>query len=210
MKICLLGAESTGKTTLGQALASHFRAQGRSAAAVDEFLREWCMREARAPRPEELLAIAQEHEARVDAASAHAAIVIADTSALMVAIHGAVLFEDSPLCRFAIERQRGYDMTLVMGLDLPWVADGLQRSRAEDRPEVDALVRGALELAGIPYRVIYGTGPQRLAAALHALAQAPAQEGTQASRPWVWSCDKCSDPACEHRLFTGLLPRGNS
>ena len=210
MKICLLGAESTGKTTLAQALASHFEVQGRRAVAVDEVLREWCVREGRAPRPGELLAIAQEQEARVDAAQANAAVVIADTSALMVAIHGAVLFEDSALYRFAIERQRGYGMTLVMGLDLPWVADGLQRSRPEDRPEVDALVRSALERAGIPYRVIYGTGPQRLAAALHALAQAPAQEIAPASRPWIWSCEKCSDPECEHRLFTGLLPGSNS
>jgi hypothetical protein len=21
---------------------------------------------------------------------------------------------------------------------------------------------------------------------------------------WKWVCDKCSDPECEHRLFTGL------
>lgn len=211
MKICLLGAESTGKTTLGHALAAHFQAQGRRAIAVDEFLREWCSREGRPPRPEELLGIAGEHEARVDAAAADGPIVIADTSALMVAIHGAMLFEDSPLYRFAIEHQRGYDVTLVMGLDLPWTADGLQRSRPEDRPEVDTLVRHALQRASIPYRVIYGTGPQRLAAALHALAQAPAQEGPRtASRPWAWSCEKCSDPDCEHRLFTDLLPGGNS
>ena len=23
--------------------------------------------------------------------------------------------------------------------------------------------------------------------------------------PWVWSCEKCSDPQCEHRLLTALL-----
>ena len=24
-----------------------------------------------------------------------------------------------------------------------------------------------------------------------------------------WLCEKCSDPDCEHRLFTGLLQRGD-
>jgi hypothetical protein len=24
---------------------------------------------------------------------------------------------------------------------------------------------------------------------------------------WTWNCDKCSDPECEHRLFTALRGR---
>ena len=26
--------------------------------------------------------------------------------------------------------------------------------------------------------------------------------------PWRWLCDKCSDPECEHRLFSALVSRG--
>lgn len=207
MKICLLGAESTGKTTLAAELAAHLRLQGRSVQVVPEVLREWCTRAGRAPRPDEQLSIAREQEARVDAAAAAADTVIADTSALMVAIYGAMLFEDAPLYRFALERQRGYDATLVTGLDLPWVADGLQRDSPLAREPVDAMVRAALERASIPYRVIYGRGAERLASALLALGHTAAQPAGQPARPWVWSCEKCSDPACEHRLFTGLLDK---
>jgi nicotinamide riboside kinase len=202
MKICLLGAESTGKTTLVHELAAHLNAQGRSARVVEEYLREWCGREGRTPRPEEQMAIAQEQEARVEAAAAEAEFVLADTSALMVAIYSAILFEDGTLYRFALERQQAYDVTLLTGLDLPWVADGLQRDGPHVREPVDALVREALHKAGVPYRVVYGSGPERLTNALIALKQLQPEV---AERTWAWSCDKCSDPECEHRLFTGLL-----
>jgi len=206
MKVALLGAESTGKTQLSQELAAQFNARGRRAEAVPEALREWCERAGRTPRPEEQLAIAEEQERRVDAAAARSEVVIADTTALMVAIYSAMLFEDGTLYRFAIERQRGYDLTLVTGLDLPWVADGLQRDGPHVREPVDALVRDALARAGIAFRVVYGQGPERLAGALAAIdsalaAPAPTPAG------WTWTCDKCSDPQCEHRLFTGLLGR---
>lgn len=202
MKIALLGAESTGKTQLSQDLAAHFAREGRRVHVVAEVLREWCEREGRTPRPEEQLPIAQEQERRVDAAAASAHVVIADTTALMVAIYSAMLFEDGTLYRFALERLRSYDFTLVTGLDLPWVADGLQRDGPHVREPVDALVREALTKAAVPYRVVYGSGPARLANALRALGIVPLGEDPG---PGNWQCEKCSDPACEHKLFTGLL-----
>lgn len=207
MKIALLGAESTGKTQLAAELAAHLRAAGKSVAVVPEVLREWCQREGRTPRPEEQLPIAQDQERRVDEAAGHADIVIADTTALMVAIYSAMLFEDGTLYQFALERQGSYDLTLLTGLDLPWVADGLQRDGAHAREPVDALIRAALARAQVPYRLVYGSGKERLVNALAAMGES-APSG-RPSRPWTWSCEKCSDPECEHRLFTGLLRQPN-
>lgn len=212
MKIALLGAESTGKTDLAGALAAHLRGRGRSVAVVGEVLREWCAREGRTPRPEEQLPIAQEQERRVDAAAAGAEVVIADTTAVMVAVYSAMLFADGGLYRFALERQRGYDVTLVTGLDLPWIADGLQRDGPHVREPVDAQVRCALDSAGVAYRVVYGSGPDRLARALGAIesiapgARPASTEGgfDSKSKAWSWICEKCGDAACEHRLFTSL------
>ena len=214
-KVALLGAESTGKTQLATDLARHLReALGLRAVAVPETLRTWCERAGRAPRPEEQLAIAREHEDAVDAAAASADIVIADTTALMVAIYAGMLFEDGELYRFAIERQRTCDATLVAGLDLPWVADGLHRDAAHPREDVDALVRSLLQRAGIGFQVVYGQGDLRVqgaVAALRASGVLPPAGGdaAEAGRPWVWNCDKCSDPACEHRLFTRLAGRAD-
>jgi nicotinamide riboside kinase len=212
-KVALLGAESTGKTQLAQSLATELGARGLRVAVVAEVLREWCAREGRTPRPEEQLPIAQEQERRVDVAAADADLVIADTTALMVAIYSAMLFDDGTLYRFALERQRGYDLTLVMGLDLPWVADGLQRDGPHVREPVDALVRAGLHRAGVPFQVIYGLGDERLASALAALQRASlcsmqTPTAAEATRPWAWVCDKCSDPECEHRLFGRLLHGG--
>jgi len=96
------------------------------------------------------------------------------------------------------------DATLVMGLDLPSAA-GKERE--------DALVRERLAGAGVAYQVVYGQHAQRLRCALLALAAAGVlppglvhreQEEGGAARASSWICDKCSDPACEHRLFTRL------
>jgi nicotinamide riboside kinase len=202
MKVSLVGAESTGKSRLARELAAHF-----GGAAVDEVLREWCQREGRTPRPEEQLPIAQEQERRVDEAAASADVVISDTTALMVAIYSAMLFEDGTLYRFALDRLRGYDITLLTGLDLPWVADGLQRDGPHVREPVDALIREALAKAAVPYRIVYGQGAERLRNALAAIAASAPGDDAREGRPWNWSCDKCSDPECEHRLFTSIVDR---
>jgi nicotinamide riboside kinase len=205
LKIALLGAESTGKTTLAKDMAAHFASLGRTAIAVPEALRDWCAAQGRTPRPEEQMAIAQEQERRVSDAAATHDVVIADTTAVMVAIYSAMLFEDGSLYRFAAEQQRGYDVTLLTGIDLPWIADGLQRDGPHVREPVDALVRDMLDNSAIPYRVVYGSGPQRLENALAAVDSALAPQPKV--RDWLWQCDKCSDPRCEHRLFTQLLGR---
>ncbi|HSI55082.1 MAG: AAA family ATPase [Ramlibacter sp.] len=209
MKIALLGAESTGKTQLSGDLATALRARGHGVAVVAEVLREWCHREGRTPRPEEQMPIAQEQERRVVEAAKTSDIVISDTTSVMVAIYSGMLFNDGSLYQFALESLRDYDVTLLTGLDLPWVADGLQRDGPHVREPVDALIRDALAKAAIPYRVIYGQGGERLAQALVAIdsmtgTARTAQDAGAPSRPWVWLCDKCSDPDCEHRLFAAV------
>lgn len=215
MRIALLGAESTGKTTLAAELATHLRRGGRTVAVVQEVLRQWCTTAQRTPRPEEQMGIAQEQERRVDLAVACADVVIADTTALMVAIYSGMLFEDGCLYRFALAQLHRYDRVLLMGLDLPWVADGLQRDGPQGREAVDTLIRSALARAEVRYQVIYGRAGERLPSALLAVgahgtaATAPAAETEQApgtaARAWNASCEKCGDARCEHRLFTGLF-----
>ena len=211
--MALLGAESTGKTALAQGIQAHFQARGIPTALVPEYLRTWCDAAGRTPRPEEQQGIAQEH-ARQLSASTDARLLVADTTPLMVAVYSDFLFGDRSLYPFALEHQRSYDLTLLTGLDLPWVADGLQRDGAHVREPVDALVRAALDGAGISYRIVYGSGTARLDNALFAInsaatcggiknAQAIFRSENVTSRPWA--CEKCSDPDCEHKLFSGLL-----
>ena len=211
--MALLGAESTGKTALAQGIQAHFQARGIPTALVPEYLRTWCDAAGRTPRPEEQQGIAQEH-ARQLSAPTDVRLLVADTTPLMVAVYSDYLFGDRSLYPFALEHQRSYHLTLLTGLDLPWVADGLQRDGAHVREPVDALVRAALDGAGISYRIVYGSGTARLDNALFAInsaatcggiknAQAIFRSENVTSRPWA--CEKCSDPECEHKLFSGLL-----
>src|SRR4051812_14712238 len=141
LTVALLGAESTGKTTLSHQLAHVLRESGHRVAVVPEVLRDWCQREGRTPEPAEQLPIAQRQEALVDAAAEGHDIVVADTTALMVLVYSGMLFGDDPLYRFAIDRQRRYQLALLAGLDLPWTPDGLHRESAAVRAQVDAQLR---------------------------------------------------------------------
>ncbi len=168
--VALLGAESTGKTTLAGGIAASLRAGGDTALVVDEALREFCATHGRTPRRDEQQAIADEQTRRIDAAAAALVdVVIADTSALMIAVYSDIVFGDTGLYDEAESAQRRVDLTLLTALDIPWQADGLQRDGPHVRAPVDAKVRAALARARVRPVVVAGTGPARLAAALAAI-----------------------------------------
>ena len=109
------------------------------------------------------------------------------------------------------------DLALVLGLDLsdktvlsPDEHATLERS--------DTAIRQQLLTMSVPYRVVYGgTASERLNQALLALGLSPTDPASRTAREQAqyqlnrgrtpWSCDTCSDPDCEHRLFTGLIKR---
>jgi hypothetical protein len=106
------------------------------------------------------------------------------------------------------------NLTLLMGLKIrqaPTCSTGAQEAE-------DGLIRTALANAGVPYQVIYGEGEERLAQALQAAQRLllpgsgmwlPGGKPKPKPSAWVWMCDKCSDPQCEHRLLTALLAQRN-
>ena len=216
-RVAVLGAESTGKSWLTQALAGVLRARGHAVHTVDEVLRQWCDRAGRTPLRHEQMAIAEQQAqaAQPTGQPAPDTWLLSDTTPLMTAVYSQLLFDDESLYPMALAHQALYDITLVTGLDLPWVADGLQRDGPQVRGPVDTLVRQALERSGMAYRVVYGHGPGRLNNALLALGLAGEDASAQHIREQgqfainqgrsVWQCNDCSDPDCEHLLFTRLL-----
>lgn len=207
MIVAILGAESTGKTTLAQQLAQRLRARGLRTAVVAEFLREFCDREGRTPRPDEQAGIADEQWRRIEAARREADVVVADTTPLMIAVYSDYVFGDTALYDAALARQRQCTHTLLTGLDLPWQPDGLQRDGPQVRGPVDALIRGALQRGALPFAVIYGEGEARADAALAALALSPPDSPPDdaPSTRLRSRCRECLVPDCEH--LQGLLPR---
>ena len=221
LHIALVGAESTGKSQLGVDLLDHLQSQTRlRCALVGEFLREWCEREGRTPRPDEQRSIAEEQWRRAEAAAADHDLVLHDTTPLMTAVYSEQLFGDTSLHPFALRIQARMDATLLMALDLPWVGDGMRDGPHAQQP-TDRLLRRALRDAGLGYSLVSGAGPERLRQALNALGPLLRphlgredglfgrllQRGEQLGGDW--RCERCDDPACEHaaRLLE-RQPRG--
>lgn len=208
LKIALLGAESTGKSDLAVLLEQHFQALDKSVQRIPEYLRTWCEENKRTPRKNEQLAIATEQAKQINNASA-SEVLLADTTALTIAVYSDLHFNDTSLYATAIEHQCTFDVTLLMGLDLPWVEDGIQRDGTHMREPVDTALRTALALGGIQFQVVYGTGESRIQNALRCLnLSVNTLFKTNENRPQRlrnWVCERCSDPVCEHRLFQDLL-----
>jgi nicotinamide riboside kinase len=198
--IAIVGAESTGKSTLARDLAAALAADGRRVAHVDEALREFCLRHGRTPRADEQEAIAHLQSQRIEQAARSHELVVADTTALMVAIYSELLFNDRSLLADALADQVRCRVTLLTALDLPWVADGFIRDGAHVRAPVDALLRDALQGAGVPYAVVSGSGEQRLRNAQRAVAAA-LQPATAGGARWRHVCAECGDPDCERHLL---------
>jgi nicotinamide riboside kinase len=202
LRIAIVGAESTGKTSLALALAPALQAtHGLRVASVPEVLRGWCDRNGRTPMAHEQAAILRAQHTLIEEAAANHDIVVCDTTALMTAVYSRYVFNDASLEARAIELQSRMALTLLMALDLPWVADGLQRDGPQVRAPVDALLRGLLHEANLSFEVIKGQGPARLANALAAVAQllqSPQPASASARRGLFdraaagrWSCTCC-------------------
>lgn len=94
---------------------------------------------------------------------------------------------------------------LLLGLDL--------NPPTQAQLQADQALRQALAKASVPFQVIYGQGQQRLLCALQALKLASSANSAESTaqpakrKPWVWACEKCSDPVCEHRLLSDLLAK---
>lgn len=217
--IAIVGAESSGKSTLAHALADALRADGLAVTCVDEFLREFCEHQGRTPHRHEQAAIAAEQTRRITAARTSrllpADVVIADTTALMTAVYSEHIFGDTTLYPAALADHGAADLTLLMALDLPWVADGLQRDGPQVREPVDQRVRAALLGAGLGFSIVSGHGPARLAAARAAWqAHLRRRQGPSArtATGWRHHCGRCGDPECELRQLIGAgdRPAGGS
>lgn len=205
--IAVLGAESTGKTTLTRALRDSLVLRGYSVALVEEYLREFCVIHGRTPRRDEQHGIAGEQSRRIACARADHQFVIADTTALQIAVYSEFVFDDASIYAESLAAHGAVALTLLTALDLPWHPDGHQRDGEHVRAPVDKLLRGSLNRARIAYSVIHGAGPARLDAALAASRSAlklaaPALEAKTEARPrWHALCDRCGDPSCERQLL---------
>lgn len=167
--IAVMGAESTGKTTLCAQLARAMRGLW-----VPEYLRQFCEIEGRLPRADEqLLVMQQQIDNELAALEAARRLqwpyVFCDSTPLKTIIYSELLFNDTSLYDEAVAHHRAhFSLTLFLQPDIGWQHDGL-RDGAHVQAPVTALVKRRLEQYALPYVEITGAGDTRLQAAINAI-----------------------------------------
>jgi HTH-type transcriptional repressor of NAD biosynthesis genes len=162
VRVCMLGAESTGKTTLAAALA-----QAYGTVWNPEYGRVYTVlgRPPDAPwTSAEFVHIARVHCWYEDFLAGFATrVLFTDTDAFTTAVfHEAYLGE--PAQGFEELVARRYDLYLVCGLEVPWERDAV-REFADARRRHHAVYLQHARESGSPWLLVEGTPQERLAAA---------------------------------------------
>jgi NadR type nicotinamide-nucleotide adenylyltransferase len=157
-RIAILGAESTGKSTLAEALSMYYETLW-----VPEYLREFVETYGRVPHEQDQYDIARMQRERENAtAEAARRFLFCDTTPLMTAVYSMQYWGRVDDQLQALADRHDYAFTLVSAPDLPWEPDGLQRDSDAVRQNVHRLLVEALDKRGIPFTLVRGGLTQRL------------------------------------------------
>ena len=157
-RVCLLGGESSGKTTLAEALARDWETEW-----VPEFGRELWLGKAGRLELDDMLAIAREQIIREEAGTLRAnRFLFCDTSPLATLFYSREMFgrSDSQLDQLAVRR---YDRTILCTPDFPFIQDGTRRPPGF-REQQHAWYLDELTARGIPFLLASGPHPDRVSA----------------------------------------------
>ena len=171
LTVVVVGAESTGKTTLARALA-----EVHAAPWVPEYARDYLTGRDPAYVQDDLVHIARGQWRREQAARAGAVgLLLVDTDWLVIRIWSQVKYGTVPAF-IAAQMQAASGSAdsarrcyLVPRPDIPWQFDPL-RENPDDRAALHTLYLAALADLRLPYVEIHGTHTQRMRQGLAAIA----------------------------------------
>lgn len=157
-RVAILGAESTGKSTLAAALAARY-----DTIWVPEYLREFVDAHGRVPQEQEQYFIAAtQRDREFHACRRAASYLFCDTTPMMTALYSRFYFGRADTQLESLAQAHRYDFTIVTALDTPWVPDGLQRESAEVRLAIHEELLAALASQRIDYLLVAGSLDERV------------------------------------------------
>jgi NadR type nicotinamide-nucleotide adenylyltransferase len=168
LRVVLIGSESTGKTTLAQALAAELGVPW-----VPEYARQYLDQKGAALTSEDVEPIARGQMAGEDAARSPGGLLVLDTDLVSTTVYARYYYGSCPPWIERAARERRAQLYLLLHPDVPWVADGANRDRPGARPELHELFRARLEAIGARVVSVRGSWAERAQTArdaIHVLA----------------------------------------
>jgi NadR type nicotinamide-nucleotide adenylyltransferase len=164
-RVVLIGAESTGKTTLAEALAAHY-----GTVWAPEYLRAFVEEKGALPEPGDTVLIARGHRAQEARLIPQARrVLFYDTDLISTCVYSRYYFGACPRQVEQWSYQRHADLYLLTDIDIPWTADPGQRDGPAVRAALHALFQKELQARGVARVVVSGTPEARMTTAVQAV-----------------------------------------
>jgi len=167
-RVCVVGAESTGTTTLAESLAAHLGTPWVPEYGRDYSAEKYAHGDSVWTTPE-FVHIAEEQTRRAERAARGAnRVLIEDTNAFATCLwHRRYVGTDSAAVRELADRTR-CDLYLLTGDEIPFVQDGL-RDGEHVRHAMHGWFEAALRSQSVPWVLVRGSREERLRAAIDAV-----------------------------------------
>lgn len=163
-KICIYGPESTGKSTLAEQLAEHYKT-----VFVPEYARGYIERHGNKFSYKDMEIVAK-RQAELEKEMAEQAdkLLFCDTDSITTLIYSRHYFRKASKIVKKLADKKRYELYLFMKTDIPWVDDP-QRDLGGRREEFEGIFKRELARRNIPFVTITGKGRARLDLAIKAV-----------------------------------------
>lgn len=166
IKIALTGPESSGKTTLAELIAQHYKTT-----CVPEFAREFIEKLERDYNKKDLVNIAEGHLKDILSAEERfrdKPLIVVDTDFIVIDVWSRYKYGETDKAITALVESNIFDLHILCEPDIPWEND-VMRENPNDRDSLFILYKETLETHGKSYIIVNGSIKKRKKKAIKAI-----------------------------------------